>query len=106
MIPFVFEYFICEVVYLLGDGVSAKKALVKLSNRKGWSILKAIQDKRVYSLHDQFYNSPYDFVAMQVMAKWFYPEKFKDLDPEKTLRELHDRFLPIEYSGVFWAGLN
>jgi iron complex transport system substrate-binding protein len=42
---------------------------------------------------------------MQAFAKWMYPDRFTDLDPEATFQELHDRFLPIDNSGVFWATL-
>ncbi|MEM9442948.1 MAG: ABC transporter substrate-binding protein, partial [Pseudomonadota bacterium] len=52
-----------------------------------------------------FYNSPYHFVALQTFAKWFHPDLFEDVDPIANFEELHDRFLPIDFSGVFWASL-
>jgi iron complex transport system substrate-binding protein len=44
-------------------------------------------------------------VALQAFATWIHPERFRDLDPEATHRELHARFLPIPYGGIFWATL-
>jgi iron complex transport system substrate-binding protein len=35
-----------------------------------------------------------------------YPTEFADIDPEANLRTYHEKFLPIEYSGTFWVGLN
>ncbi len=35
------------------------------------------------------------------MAKWFYPEEFKDVDPNVALKEYHDKFMPIDYTGTF-----
>jgi iron complex transport system substrate-binding protein len=84
----------------------AHKRLQVLADRKGWSELSAIKNKQFYSIYHQFYNSPYHFIALQVFAKWFYPEEFKDLDPQANFKELHDKYLPIDLSGVFWTQLN
>ncbi|ASP36289.1 ABC transporter substrate-binding protein [Labrenzia sp. VG12] len=86
------------------DGVQER--LGALAEREGWSELQAVKTGRFHSIYHQFYNSPYHFVAMQAFAKWLHPELFEDLDPEATMAELHQRFLPIDYSGVFWASLN
>lgn len=75
------------------------------AERKGWPELKSVKTRRFYGIYHQFYTSPVHLVAMQVMAKWLYPEEFADLDPQKTMQEYHDRFSPIPLSGVFWAQL-
>lgn len=80
--------------------------LAALAAREGWPELQAVKTGRFHSVYHQFYNSPYHFVAMQAFAKWLHPELFEDLDPDATMAELHERFLPIGYSGVFWASLN
>ena len=80
--------------------------LREIASRPGWETLQAVQNRRIYSIYHQFYNSPYHFVAIQQMAKWIYPDTFADLDPERTFIEFHDRFLPISYSGLFWIGLD
>ena len=85
--------------------VLAQQRLKSLADRKGWSELKAVKDKNFYSIYHQFYNSPYHFIALQTFAKWFYPEDFKNLDPEANFKEFHDDFLPIDLSGVFWQQL-
>ncbi len=74
-----------------------------LANRKGWTELQAVKNKRFYSVYHQFYNSPYNFVVLQHFAKAFYPNDFRDLDPDQTFKNFHDTFLPISYSGQFWA---
>jgi iron complex transport system substrate-binding protein len=83
----------------------ARAALQKLAERPGWDGLTAVQNGKFNAIWHQFYNSPYHFVALQVFAKWLYPEEFADLDPEATFKEFHDKFLPIDYSGVFWISL-
>ena len=77
-----------------------------LADRRGFDRLAAVKGKRFFSVYHQFYNSPYHFVALQAFAKWFYPEDFEDVDPVANFRALHDSFLPIDYSGMFWAALN
>nr|WP_283255090.1 ABC transporter substrate-binding protein [Marivita sp. GX14005] len=85
------------------DGVQER--LAGLAARPGWEELQAVRNGRFHGVYHQFYNSPYHFVAMQAFAKWLHPELFEDLDPEATMTELHDRFLPIDHSGVFWSTL-
>ena len=84
---------------------AVQERLGALADRDGWPELSAVKNGRFHSVYHQFYNSPYHFVAMQAFAKWLHPELFADLDPEATIVELHDTFLPIDYSGVFWGTL-
>ena len=83
----------------------AQERLQALANRKGWTELKSVKEKNFYSIYHQFFNSPYHFIALQVFAKWFYPEDFSELDVDANFKELHDKFLPIDVSGVFWQKL-
>jgi iron complex transport system substrate-binding protein len=87
------------------DADSVQERLAALAAREGWSELSAVKNGRFHSVYHQFYNSPYHFVAMQAFAKWLHPELFADVDPDATMKALHDQFLPIDYSGVFWASL-
>ncbi len=80
-------------------------ALRALAERPGWPSLRAVKSKRFYSIYHQFYTSPAHLVALQVFAKWLYPQTFADLDPDATWRTYHERFSPIPLSGVFWAQL-
>ncbi|MGE3269751.1 MAG: ABC transporter substrate-binding protein [Chloroflexota bacterium] len=84
----------------------ARTALRQLTDQPGWSGLKAVQTGRFYGVWHQFYNSPFHFAVLQQFAKWNYPDQFADIDPEANLRTYHEKFLPIEYSGTFWVGLN
>ena len=84
----------------------ARTALRQLTDQPGWSGLKAVQTGRFYGVWHQFYNSPFHFAVLQQFAKWNFPELFADIDPEANLRTYHEKFLPIDYSGTFWVGLN
>jgi iron complex transport system substrate-binding protein len=37
------------------------------------------------------------------MAKTLYPELFADIEPEHTLKQIFHDYLPIPYSGTFFA---
>ncbi|WP_342358615.1 ABC transporter substrate-binding protein [Terrarubrum flagellatum] len=82
-----------------------QKELSALMQRPGFAALKAVKAKKVMAFYHQFYDAPYYFVAELAMAKTFYPDLFQDVDPEAVFREFHEKFLPIAYSGVFWAKL-
>lgn len=82
-----------------------QKEMSALMNRPGFQQLKAVQGKKVMAFYHQFYDAPYYFVAELAMAKELYPDLFKDIDPEAVFKEFHEKFLPIAYSGVFWAKL-
>ncbi len=90
----------------LGYGIDREKAeemLGELINRPGWDNLNAVKNGRVYAVHIYFVHGHiYDFVALQYFAKWLHPELFSNLDPEKSWKEFHERFLTVEYSGT-WA---
>ncbi len=85
---------------------SVDERLQGLADRKGWHTLDAVKNKHFHTIYHQFYNSPYHFVALQVFAKWIHPERFKDLDPEATFAETHERFLPFNLKGIFWSTLD
>jgi len=91
-------------------GYEAKPAGVQeklraLSERKGFNTTQAVKDKRFHSVYHQFYNSPYRFIAVQVFAKWFHPEQFKDVDPVANFTKMHEQFLPFGFEGIFWSSL-
>ncbi|RDJ27792.1 ABC transporter substrate-binding protein [Bosea caraganae] len=82
-----------------------QKELSALMQRAGFPQLKAVQGKKVMAFYHQFYDAPFYFVAELAMAKELYPDLFKDVDPEAIFKEFHEKFLPISYSGIFWAKL-
>lgn len=85
------------------DLIEARRKLAGLARRPAFSQTKAVKDGRVHAIWHQFYNSPYQFVAIQEIATWLHPELFKDLDAEATLKTLHERFLPLPYQPGYWV---
>lgn len=91
----------------LGDKVTPRQAndlLKGFTNRSGWNELQAVKNKRFHSV---FHNSAsiVCFAAIEALAKFSYPEEFETLDPEEDLKTFYDKFMPIEYSGVWMKTL-
>ncbi|CDI11212.1 ABC transporter substrate-binding protein [Agrobacterium pusense] len=92
----------------VGYGADVKEARGKLENltkRPAFTGVQAVKDGNVHAIWHQFYNNPYQFVAIQEIAKWLHPDLFKDLDPEATFKELHARFLPLDYKPGYFVSL-
>ena len=87
------------------DQKASKALLQGYLKRPGWDSMKAVQNQEVYSIFHTYDCRIYNFAGLQAFAKWFYPEEFKDIDPEAGLIEFHKRFMPIDYSGVWMLGL-
>ncbi|AHH17940.1 putative ABC transporter, substrate-binding protein [Nocardia nova SH22a] len=76
-----------------------------VAKQPGFGNLDAVRNKRTFALWHHFYDSPYNYLAVEWMAKWLHPELFSDVNPDAELTELHTKFLPISASGTFWTGL-
>nr|WP_180206590.1 ABC transporter substrate-binding protein [Pseudomonas sp. SbOxS1]NYU06846.1 ABC transporter substrate-binding protein [Pseudomonas sp. SbOxS1] len=88
------------------DLIEARRKLVPYTQRPAYSGIRAQQDQAFHAIWHQFYNSPYQFAAIQQLAKWFHPELFADLDPDAAFRELHERFLPVPYEPGYFLSLD
>ncbi|CAH1671647.1 MULTISPECIES: ABC transporter substrate-binding protein [unclassified Chelatococcus] len=85
---------------------ASREALAALMKEPAFTGSKAVKNNDVHAIWHQFYTSPYQFVAIQQMAKWFHPELFADLDPDATFKEFHNKFLPIAYQPGYWISLD
>jgi iron complex transport system substrate-binding protein len=83
------------------DPQISRKLLKSFLSRSGWNTLSAVKNNRVHSSFHGFSFRIFNYVGVQAFAKWIYPEEFKDVDPEANFREFHQRFLPIDFSGVW-----
>ncbi len=92
---------------MLGPDVSDQQAqnsfTTLLQHEPILSHLRAVQQGRAWSMWHNFYLSPYHVVMVEMFAKALYPDLFADLQPQDTLKQLYQQFLPIEFSGTFWS---
>ncbi|KZE28994.1 ABC transporter substrate-binding protein [Chelatococcus daeguensis] len=87
------------------DLAEARRKLANLTQRPAFAHTAAVGNGRVHAIWHQFYNSPYQFVAIQAIAGWLHPDLFKDVDADATLKTLHERFLPLPYKPGYWVSL-
>ncbi|MGD8220796.1 ABC transporter substrate-binding protein [Pseudomonas thivervalensis] len=87
------------------DMAQARRKLAWYTQRPAYAGIKAQDDQAFHAIWHQFYNSPYQFVAIQQLAKWFHPTLFADLDPDASFRQLHERFLPVPYEPGYAVSL-
>jgi iron complex transport system substrate-binding protein len=85
------------------DGIRA--ALATYAARPGWASLKAVQSGNINGIEHGLCRTLFDFVAMEYIAKRLYPDAFADVDPDKSFRDYHAKYLPIDYSGTWFAPL-
>lgn len=63
----------------------------------------AVRNGDVYLLPTNIYSRPAYVIGVLYLAKWLYPDRFEDLDPEAVHREYIETFHPgITYQGI-WA---
>jgi iron complex transport system substrate-binding protein len=63
--------------------------------------LNALRDGHAGAIWHNFYLSPWHVVATEFFATTLYPQLFRDVDPEQTLRQMFHDFLPVPYSGSY-----
>jgi len=92
----------------VGPGADPRRvqaALAAYPGKPAYVGTRAATTREFHAVWHQFYNSPYDFIVIQQLARWFHPALFSDLDPEATFRRLHERFLPVPYKSGYFASL-
>ncbi|AXA23218.1 MULTISPECIES: ABC transporter substrate-binding protein [Pseudomonas] len=89
---------------LLGAGVSAdtaRQSLARIIARPEFAPLRPIRDGQAHGLWHDFYNSPFNILAIEAMARWVHPERFKDLDPQATMADIN-HLLKVGLDGHYW----
>lgn len=71
-------------------------------NRTGLKDTNAAKEGKIYVLEGTYAGFGRGFIGAYYMAKWFYPEVFKDLDPEAINKEYFEKWLGVPYKGI-WA---
>lgn len=94
---------------LIGPGATPEmtsQSMAVLMKRQGFSSLNALKQGRAYGIWHAYYNSPYNILAVERLASWFYPEQAKaaGIVPEDTLAQLYQRFIRMGAKGQYWTG--
>jgi iron complex transport system substrate-binding protein len=104
VIPAFFDYSPTDLTgYHLSSTDNAKKFIEEASSRTGWKGTDAVKNNMVFVLDGETGSaSCRGVVGVCYCAKWFYPEVFKDLNPDAINKEYFEEWLGAPYAGV-WA---
>ncbi len=86
-----------------GDKAKSQARLTKLMERPKLRSLSAYQNKQVLALYQQYYDTPFNIIAVEAIAKFLHPNLFTELDPQADSDYLHKTFTALEGDGVFWV---
>ncbi|MBE3586461.1 MAG: ABC transporter substrate-binding protein [Thermoanaerobacter sp.] len=85
-----------------GENADAmKKKRTEMMRRPGWNKITAVRQGKVYMLSSEIFTGPRAIVGMAYMAKWLYPQLFRDVNPEAIHKEMLKKFLGIELKGAY-----
>ena len=91
--------------YETDDNTLIKAHYDDIINLPGFANIAAVQNNRVYIISNTFAFAPHYPAALAMMAKWLYPERFKELDPIAIHQEYMDTFIGVDFNvseqGVF-----
>lgn len=85
------------------DQATAEKTLNGLLQTPGFDQLEAPKDGKFYGIWHQFYDSPFNYLAIEQIAQWLHPELFGDVDMQKEFSDAHKEFMPFDASGTFFV---
>lgn len=80
----------------------ARQQIAAYLARPGWSELTAVKNGEIYVIHHAVGREMYDCASIEALAKYIFPNEFKNIDPTKTLQEYYEKFLPYDFSGVWF----
>ncbi len=83
----------------------AAESLKRYLSAPEFQALDAVRNGRAHSIWHNFYNSPFNIVALEAFAKWIHPELFHDIDPHATLQTIFERFTPFQLEGTYSASV-
>lgn len=87
------------------DEATTRASLAPYAARPGWSEINAIKTGNINAVEHGLARTLFDFTAMQFIAKRLYPQAFADIDPVQSLRDYHERFLPVPFAGTWMLPL-
>jgi len=88
--------------YMQTDSYNSTKFLDEAKLRPGLNGTDAAKNNRFYIIDAYLIEAVRGFIGAQYLAKLFYPEQFKDLDPEAIHKEYFEKWMGVPYKGI-WA---
>jgi iron complex transport system substrate-binding protein len=88
--------------YTVKDNTNAAKLRDSAITNVVISKTNAGKNKKVYIINTKLFGGCKTYLGTLYFAKWMYPERFKDVNPDQVLKEYFEKWLGIPMKGV-WA---
>nr|WP_246818748.1 ABC transporter substrate-binding protein [Corynebacterium sp. HMSC074C01] len=90
-----------------GYGISDKDAHDSAASlagvQPGFEDLSAVKEHNLHGLWHQFYNSPFNYLALLQIAAWLHPEDYADVDVQQEWAEAQEKYSPVPGDGTFFS---
>lgn len=90
-----------------GYGISEKdahdSAATLASAQPGFEDLSAVKEHNLHGLWHQFYNSPFNYLALLQIAAWLHPEDYADVDVQQEWADAQEKYSPVPSDGTFFS---
>jgi iron complex transport system substrate-binding protein len=88
-----------------GYGIKNARAIddffAELTHRPAWQQMQAVRQGRVHILSSELWIGPRAPLGILYIAKWAYPERFKDIDPQTVHRQWLMKWHGKELKGIY-----
>lgn len=88
--------------YEATDAGPINEAFANILSISSLSKLEAGENRDIYFFHTNFIGSDKRYIGVLQLAKWLYPERFVDVDPDVYAREYFEEWLGVPYQGIWY----
>lgn len=81
----------------------SKAFFEELKSRPGFDEVPAVQMDNVYHMNYYLAGGSSKMIGALSIAKWLYPERFKDVDPDAVMKRWLEDFQGVSYPGRYWT---
>ncbi|HOB29523.1 MAG TPA: ABC transporter substrate-binding protein [Bacillota bacterium] len=93
------EYSEDVIGFEVGNLENAEKFKEKVKNDKVFSKTDAVKKDQIYIMASDIFGGNKSYLGAPYLAKWFYPDQFKDIDPDEFLKEYFEKWLEVPFQG-------
>lgn len=79
-----------------------RQVLENIMNNSSVPQLAAGKNKELYIFHTNMIGSDKRYIGVLQLAKYLYPERFEDIDPEIYAKEYFEDWLGVPYQGIWF----
>lgn len=77
----------------------------EVQERPGFAELKAVKSGQVYHMNYYLAGGCSKMIGALSIAKWLYPDRFADVDPDAVMKTWLEEYQGVSYPGRYWTSL-